>query len=409
MSENVISEVLAPQQSRWKFIMSELKPKASLFTLFNLISVPTVLVAAVIIVIRFMYGLSAVSNVTQTVPWGLWKGFNVVTGVAFAGGAYVLTFMVYILGLEKYKPLIRVTVLNGFLAYTFYAFALILDLGKPWNIINPIIGNSFGTSSILFLVAWHFMLYIVAQLIEFSPTVAEWLGSERARRNLKRLTIGAVVFGITLSTLHQSGLGALFLMAKGKIHPLWYSEFIPTLFFISSIFAGLSMVIFQGSILQRVFSYQMDAHSDERHNIMIRGLSRVCAIAMFAYFFLKIIDMVHNHTFGYLMTPMGVWYMVEMIGFVFIPMLLFVYGVRVGTPTLIKVASLMTLIGIILNRMNVSVIAYRWDAIPRYIPTWMEMVVTVSILFVQIWIFRWVIHRMPVLRTMETMTARAKN
>ena len=198
-------------------------------------------------------------------------------------------------------------------------------------------------------------------------------------------------------------------MAKGKIHPLWYSEFIPTLFFISSIFAGLSMVIFQGSILQRVFSYQMDAHSDERHNIMIRGLSRVCAIAMFAYFFLKIIDMVHNHTFGYLMTPMGVWYMVEMIGFVFIPMLLFVYGVRVGTPTLIKVASLMTLIGIILNRMNVSVIAYRWDAIPRYIPTWMEMVVTVSILFVQIWIFRWVIHRMPVLRTMETMTARAKN
>ncbi len=409
MSESILSEVLTPKASRWKFVLSEFKPKASLWTMFNLISVPTVLVAAVIIVIRFIYGLSAVSNVTQTVPWGLWKGFNVVTGVAFAGGAYVLTFMVYILGLEKYKPLVRVTVLNGFLAYTFYAFALILDLGKPWNIINPIIGNSFGTSSILFLVAWHFMLYIVAQLIEFSPTVAEWLGSERARRNLKRLTLGAVVFGITLSTLHQSGLGALFLMAKGKIHPLWYSEFIPTLFFISSIFAGLSMVIFQGSILQRVFAYQMDAHSDEHHNIMIRGLSRVCAIAMFAYFFLKIIDMVHNHTLGYLTTTMGAWYLVEMIGFVLIPMILFVYGVRMGTPQLIKLAALMTLIGIILNRMNVSVIAYRWDEIPRYIPTWMEWVVTVSIIFVQIWIFRWVIHRMPVLRTMETMTARVKD
>ncbi len=409
MSESILSEVLTPKASRWKFVLSEFKPKASLWTMFNLISVPTVLVAAVIIVIRFIYGLSAVSNVTQTVPWGLWKGFNVVTGVAFAGGAYVLTFMVYILGLEKYKPLVRVTVLNGFLAYTFYAFALILDLGKPWNIINPIIGNSFGTSSILFLVAWHFMLYIVAQLIEFSPTVAEWLGSERARRNLKRLTLGAVVFGITLSTLHQSGLGALFLMAKGKIHPLWYSEFIPTLFFISSIFAGLSMVIFQGSILQRVFAYQMDAHSDEHHNIMIRGLSRVCAIAMFAYFFLKIIDMVHNHTLGYLTTTMGAWYLVEMIGFVLIPMILFVYGVRMGTPQLIKLAALMTLIGIILNRMNVSVIAYRWDEISRYIPTWMEWVVTVSIIFVQIWIFRWVIHRMPVLRTMETMTARVKD
>ncbi len=405
MSEQVMNETYAPKRSYWNFFMSELKPRGNVWTVFNMISVPVVILAAVLIVIRFIYGLSAVSNVTQSVPWGLWKGFNVVTGVAFAGGAYVLTFMVYILGMDKYKPLVRVTVLNGFLAYTFYAIALILDLGKPWNIINPIIGNSFGTSSILFLVAWHFMLYIVAQLVEFSPTVAEWLGSERARRNLKRLTIGAVVFGITLSTLHQSGLGALFLMAKGKIHPLWYSEFIPTLFFISSIFAGLSMVIFQGSILQKVFAYQMEQHSDEKHNIMIRGLSRVCAIAMFAYFFLKVIDMVHNHTLGYLMSPMGAWYLVEMIGFVLIPMILFVYGTRVGTPFLIKLASLMTLLGIVLNRMNVSVIAYRWDELPRYIPSWMEIVVTVSILFVQIWIFRWVIHRMPVLRTMESMTA----
>ena len=188
MSERVLQEPWEAPQSRWQFILSEMKPKRSIWTLFNLISVPTVLVAAVIIVIRFIYGLSAVSNVTQTMPWGLWKGFNVVTGVAFAGGAYELTFMVYILGMEKYKPLVRVTVLNGFLAYTFYAFALILDLGKPWNIINPIIGNSFGTSSVLFLVAWHFILYIIAQLIEFSPTVAEWLGSERARKLLKRLT-----------------------------------------------------------------------------------------------------------------------------------------------------------------------------------------------------------------------------
>ena len=404
MSEQVVSDIYSPKKNYWKFFRSELKPRGSLWTLFNIISVPTVILAAGIIVIRFMYGLSAVSNVTQSMPWGLWKGFNVVTGVAFAGGAYVLTFMVYILGMDKYKPLVRVTVLNGFLAYTFYAIALILDLGKPWNIINPVIGNSFGTSSVLFLVAWHFILYIIAQMIEFSPTVAEWLGSERARRNLKRLTIGAVVFGITLSTLHQSGLGALFLMAKGKIHPLWYSEFIPTLFFVSSIFAGLSMVIFQGSILQRVFAYQMDAHSEEKHNVMIRGLSRVCAVAMFVYFFLKIVDSVHNHSIGYLLTPMGTWYLVEMLGFVLLPMILFVYGVRVGTPRIIKLASLMTLIGIVLNRMNVSVIAFRWDEIPRYVPTWMELVVTVSILFVQIWIFRWIIHRMPVLRTMETMT-----
>ena len=138
--------------------------------------------------------------------------------------------MVYILNMKKYHSIVRVTVLNGFLAYLFYAGALLLDLGRPWNVINPIIGNSFGTSSVLFLVAWHFLLYMIAELIEFSPAIAEWLGARRARKILSGMTLAAVIFGITLSTLHQSGLGALYLMAKEKIHPLWYSEFIPILF-----------------------------------------------------------------------------------------------------------------------------------------------------------------------------------
>ena len=63
-------------------------------------------------------------------------------------------------------------------------------------------------------------------------------GLAPVHRLLRTLTVGAVIFGITLSTLHQAGFGALFLMAKPKIHPLWYSEFIPVLFFVSSIFAG---------------------------------------------------------------------------------------------------------------------------------------------------------------------------
>ncbi|MFH1268565.1 MAG: hypothetical protein ABIK89_22810 [Planctomycetota bacterium] len=72
-----------------------------------------------------------------------------VTGVALAGGAYGITFMVYVLRLEKYRPIVRVTILNGLLAYVFYAGALLLDLGRPWNVVNPIIGNSFGLSSVL--------------------------------------------------------------------------------------------------------------------------------------------------------------------------------------------------------------------------------------------------------------------
>lgn len=381
-----------------KFWLSTLKPHGEIFTPFNMISVPIIMAGIIIIVIRFVNGIGAVTNLTQEVPWGLWIGFDVVTGVAFAGGAYVVTFMVYILNIDKYRPIVRVTVLNGFLAYVFYAGALLLDLGKPWNVINPIIGNNFGVSSVLFLVAWHFLLYMIAQLIEFSPTIAEWLGAKKARKVLAGMTVGAVIFGITLSTLHQSGLGALYLMAKEKIHPLWYSEFIPILFFVSSIFAGLSMVIFEGSISQKVFSDQISKENHDGHDGILHGLSKICAFTLLVYFFLQIVVFVHGKHWVYMNSGWGLWYLTEMIGFVIGPMILYFVAYRRRNITLVKVAALVCMIGVIINRLNITVIGFRWDAVDHYVPSWMEIVVTLAVLSIEMWIFRWIVRRMPVLR-----------
>jgi Ni/Fe-hydrogenase subunit HybB-like protein len=385
-------------QSTWRFFLGELKPRGKWFTPFNLISIPVILAGIVIIVVRFAKGIGSVTNLSQEIPWGLWIGFDVVTGVAFAGGAYVVTFMVYILKLKKYHSIVRVTVLNGFLAYLFYAGALLLDLGRPWNVVNPIIGNSFGTSSVLFLVAWHFLLYMLAELIEFSPVIAEWLGARRARRILSGMTLGAVIFGITLSTLHQSGLGALYLMAKEKIHPLWYSEFIPVLFLVSSIFAGLSMVIFEGTISHKVFSGQISEKNHKAEKGIIHGLSGICAGAMFAYFFMQVLVFIHGRHWTLLNTPMGYWYLLEIVGFVIVPMILYFYSYRTYNIFLIRLASILTMVGIILNRLNLTVIGFKWDAAVHYVPSWMEIVVTLMVIFTEIWIFRWVINRMPVLR-----------
>ena len=381
-----------------KFILSTLRPHGRILTPFNIISVPIITLGIVLIVMRFVNGIGSITNLSQEVPWGLWIGFDVVTGVAFAGGAYVVTFMVYILNIQKYKPIVRVTVLNGFLAYVFYAGALLLDLGKPWNVVNPIIGNSFGVSSVLFLVAWHFLLYMIAQLIEFSPAIAEWLGAKKARKILSWMTLGAVIFGITLSTLHQSGLGALYLMAKEKIHPLWYSEFIPILFFISSIFAGLSMVIFEGSISQRVFSDQISEKNHKAHDDIIHGLSKVCAFAFMVYFFLQIVVFVHGKHWQYLNSRMGAWYLLEMIGFVLVPMILYFISYRTRNITLVKISSVLAMLGVIINRLNVTVIAFKWDAPTHYVPSWQEIVVTLTVLSIEIWIFRWLVRRLPVLR-----------
>jgi len=396
-SERVKPDIGAEIRKFFKFFLSELKPKGKIITPFNIIAAIIIGGGIILIAIRLLKGLGSITNLSQDFPWGLWIGFDVVTGVAFAGGAYVLTFMVYILRIKKYHPIIRVTVLNGFLAYVFYAGALLLDLGRPWNVINPIIGNSFGVSSVMFLVAWHFLLYMMAEFIEFSPAVAEWLGWKKVRKFLGSLTLGAVIFGITLSTLHQSGLGALFLMAKGKLHPLWYSEFIPILFFVSSIFAGLSMVIIEGTISKRVFRERIDNEHHKNHDGIVIGLSKICAGTMFVYLFLKILVFIHGQNWVYMGTRMGNWYLVEILGFVLLPCLIFVNGLKNRNLAIIRIGAILTLVGIIVNRLNVSIIAFKWDAIAHYFPSWMEIWVTFTVIFAEILVFRWIVNRMPIL------------
>jgi len=400
MNETATTPQIKNVKDLWIFIRGELKPKGKIFTTFNVISFPIIVLGAALILFRLVKGLGAVTNLSQEFPWGIWIGFDVMVGVAFAGGAYILTFVVYILRSEKYHPVVRATVLNGFLAYVFYAGAIFLDLGRWWNIVNPIFGNKFGVNSVLFLVSWHFLLYMISLFIEFSPTVAEWLGFRRIRKILASLTLGAVIFGIALSTLHQSGLGALFMMAKGKIHPLWYTEFIPVLFFVSSIFAGLSMVIFEGTISHRVFSDQIDRDHHESFDHILIGLGKGCAGALFVYFFMKILILIHGKQWSLLATPMGTWYLIELIGFVLLPCILFLHAVRYQNVTVIRMAAILSMLGIIINRLNYSVIAYKWyvPLSQRYIPSWMEIVITLAILFTEVWVFRWIVNRMPVLR-----------
>jgi Ni/Fe-hydrogenase subunit HybB-like protein len=382
------------------FICGELKPKGKIFTPFNMISAPIILLGAVLIFYRLVKGLGAVTNLSQDFPWGIWIAFDVMTGVAFAGGAYVLTFVVYILRAEKYHPILRATILNGFLSYVFYAGTIFFDLGRWWNILNPIIGNKFGVNSVLFLVTWHFILYMIALLIEFSPAIAEWLGLQRMRKILSSLTLGTVIFGITLSTLHQAGLGGLVMLAKPNIHPLWYTEFVPMLFFVSSIFAGLSMVITEGTISHRVFGHQVDKDHLNSYNSIVISLAKACGGTMFGYFFLKFLVFIHGKHWSFLNTPMGYWYIVEVIGLVLIPCFIFIHGARHRNFTAIRTAAIMTIFGIMINRFNYIFIAYKWY-IPlheRYFPTWMEIVITLAIVFAEIWAFRWITNRMPVFR-----------
>jgi len=302
----------------------------------------------------------------------------------------------HVLGMKEYKPLVRPAILTGFLGYLFVVVGLLFDLGRPWRLPYPMF-VSMGLTSVMFLVAWHVALYLSCQFVEFCPAIFEWLNLRRLRQWAEKLAVGATIAGVTMSTLHQSALGAVFLIAPGKLHPLWYSPLIPLLFFISSIAAGISMVIVESTLSHRAFARQIGRGHAARLDDLYLGLGKAASVVLFAYFWLKITGVAAENAWSYLDTGPGYWFMVEIGLFVLLPCCLYLLAARQRSIRLVRLTALLTVVGVVVNRLNVSIIAFNWQN-HTYVPRWTEVVITITIVTLGILTFRWMVNRMPVLR-----------
>lgn len=365
-------------------------------TVYNGIAALILIVAIPVMVYRFIRGLGPTTNLSDTNPWGIWIGIDMLCGVAFAAGGFVMGTAFHILGLKEYRIFVRPAILTGFLGYLFAIVGLIFDLGRYYRLPYPMF-VSFGVTSIMFLIAWHVALYLTCQFVEWCPAIFEWLNMKKARKWFYRLAIGATIFGVVLSTLHQSALGALFLLAPGKLHPLWYSELIPVFFFVSAIIAGISMVIVESSLSHRIFRNQVEHIDHDEFDRLTISLGKAASAALLTYFALKLIGIAHSNTWNLLLTHYGYWFLFEILGFILLPAFLFAYGVRWRNIKVVRVTALLTALGIILNRINVCLIAFNWNAAVRYYPSWMEVIITIGIITLEILAFRWIVSRMPIL------------
>ncbi len=373
-------------------------PNSSKLTPFNLIAGLIVIVGLFITVLRFTKGLGAVSNLSNHSPWGIWIGFDLLVGVALAAGGYVTSAAVYVFGMKRYHSAVRPAVLTGFLGYLFVVIALHYDVGRPWRLPYPFIVG-WGTTSLLFEVGLCVALYLTVLFLEFTPAPLEWLGLTKTRNLAVKLTMVLTIFGVVLSTLHQSSLGALFLIAPSKLHPLWYSPYLPVFFFVSSIIAGLSMVIFEGSLSHKAFHHKMDATHLQESDGLVLGFGKAAALVLAGYFTIKIVGITAGNHWHLLTSPYGYWFLVELLGFVALPCLLYAMGAREKNLKLIRFTAAWTVAGIVLNRLNVSVIAFNYHlpVAERYFPHWMEIGISVFMVTLLILVYRFIVTRMPIL------------
>jgi len=367
-------------------------------TPFNVVAGIIVVIGVVITGIRFTQGLAATTNLSDYNPWGIWIGFDLLVGVALAAGGYVTSAACYLFGLKRFHSAVRPAILTGFLGYALVVFALHYDVGRPWRLPYPFIVQS-GTTSLLFEVAACVALYLTVLFIEFTPAALEWLGLKRARSIVNKLTLVLTIFGVVLSTLHQSSLGALFLIAPSKLHPLWYSPYLALYFFVSSIVAGLSMVIFESTLAHRYFHDKMDAEHLQETDGVALGFGKAAAFVLAGYFVMKVIGLAQTNAWSYLSTGYGLWFLVELLGFVLLPCYTYAIGVREKNLKIIRWTAAWTVLGIVVNRLNVGLIAFNWHlpSSERYFPHWMEIGISVFVITLGVLAYRFIVTHMPIL------------
>jgi Ni/Fe-hydrogenase subunit HybB-like protein len=339
---------------------------------------------------RLFSGLGAVTNMNDVYPWGFWLGFDLLGGVAMAAGGFIIAAAIYLFNWEKYKPIGRPAILTAFLGYLMAVVALFFDLGHPFRMWHPAI--MWQVHSIMWIVGIHVMLYTTTLAIESSPMLLERFGNTRALAVVNKFMIAAVVFGVMLSTLHQSSLGAVFLIAPAKMSPLWFSQFMPYMFLISAIAMGLCMVSTEAMLSGRAFNHHVDVE-------IFRGLARGTMITLSIYLALKLVLLFWAGVgLAFDGTLEGNMYLLEMLLGVIIPLGLLAQERYRRDLQAIMAVNILVIVGVLVNRLNVCVFSmqgYNTTQGGGYFPSFPEFLLSLGVVSLGVLMFKMAAKHLP--------------
>ncbi|HSB68272.1 MAG TPA: Ni/Fe-hydrogenase cytochrome b subunit [Candidatus Methylomirabilis sp.] len=410
-----------------------------------------VLVAAfgfILALYRFALGIGSVSNLNQGYPWGFWIGFDVLAGIALAAGGFVVAGLMHMFGGEKYHPLVRPTILTAFLGYLLFILALMVDLGRPWTIWHMII--YWHHESPMFEVGWCVMMYTTILFLEFLPVVFEryrmdrlyglwmnlapWIaiallvlfaialthsapwviaiaavlaGFELLTRfglihRDPRMPTMLLIAGIMFSVLHQSSLGSLFLIVPHKLNHIWYSPMLPVLFFFSAVAAGVAMVIVESTLSARYFGRRVEV-------VLLSDVGHVLTWAILAYMALRSLDLVLRGVGTELLvvTPQSIAFWIEVVVGLMIPLAILLTPEFANSATWLFWSSIMVILGLLINRLNVAVVGITSVYGETYYPHWMEVAITAGLVALGVLAYLYVCRNFPVLAPERPHTAPA--
>ncbi len=355
-----------------------LPTRAPPMTLLRKVGLAVLAAGAVAAIFRLLFGLGAATNLSDGYPWGLWISFDVLTGVALAAGGFTISSAVYVFNLRQFEPLLRPAKLSAFVGYLMVVLGLFFDLGQPWRIWHPMI--MWNPRSVLFEVSWCVMLYTAVLAADVLMMTLERLGKQRGVAILKSAYVFLVVAGLILSTLHQSSLGALYLVLPQKMSDLWATKAVGPLFYASAVVAGLAVVALETLLSARAHRLPVDMK-------LLGSLGKGLSAALLVYFAMKVTDLFARGTSIWKLDGPHLLFFVELFGTVALPAALLSFrGVRESRTGLGWAAGI-SAFGVALNRFNVSLTGYAGYRDFSYFPSVAELAVTGALVVLAVMAF----------------------
>ena len=365
----------------------------SLLNAATLVCGVLIAIMAAILLVRFIFGLGAVTNINDGYSWGIWVVVDVMIGSALACGGFSVALLVYIFNKGEYHPLVRPALLASLFGYTLAGAGIFVDLGRWWNFWHIFWPGYANPSSVMFEVAVCVTAYVLVMWIEFSPVFLEKMGKRDVKKKLNKWLFFFIALGVLLPMMHQSSLGTMLVVMGGQVNPLWQTPAVPLIYLLTAIVIGYGVVLFESCV----------AAAGYRRTIEIRllnPLSKIMLGVLAVYLVVRFGDLLIRGALGEAFHPgwVAISFWIENIAFV-APFFLIGSAQARRNPANLFLAGIAIMIGGILLRLNGFLIGYGhftgsgWT----YFPSLAEVMVTVGIFAIEVLGYIIITRRFPVL------------